>query len=231
MPYTSGVFLFFGIRTMTSPSSSPTKIPLTALILAGGASSRMGTNKALLELDGIPLIERVLAVVTTLTPDILIVTNDPGPYRYLNLPTVADREPGQGPLMGLYSGLLAAHGELALLVACDMPFLQRSVLEYLLTGAEGFDVIMPYSEDGLHPLCAVYRRRTCLPAIAHALAERKRKMIAFLDEVRVRRVGLSELRPLDPDGLSLMNVNTPEDLALAREILHKSKVNPQRPED
>ena len=120
--------------------------------------------------------------------------------------------------MGLYSGLLAADNELNLLLACDMPFASTTSLNHLLILSDGSDVVIPRTENGLHPLYAVYRRSTCLPAIRAALGARSRRVISFFDQVRVREVGPDELRMFDPDGVSLMNVNTPEELARARAI-------------
>ncbi len=191
-------------------------ISLTGLILAGGASSRMGQNKALLTLAGQTMVERVMQTLTVLTDDILIIANDPEPYRFLQRPIIPDVRPGYGPLMGLYSGLKAARGELALLVAVDMPFLAPDFLRYLISLAPGYDVVIPHARDRLHPLCAVYRRESCLPAIEQAIARGQRRLIAFHPQVRVRQAPEADLRRISPDLLPLMNVNTPDELEIAR---------------
>lgn len=196
--------------------------PCSVLILAGGASTRMGQNKALALLLGIPLIERVAAAARQLTDDILLVTNEPAPYAKLGLPSVADAQPGIGPLMGLYSGLAAARYDLAILVACDMPFLSLDLLRYLISLAPDHDVVIPRTEDGLHPLHALYRRPTCLPAIAAAIGAGQRRMISFHGRVRVREVPEGELAALDPTGFALMNVNTPDDLIAAEHIARRA---------
>lgn len=200
---------------LTPPSCS-------VLILAGGASSRMGQNKALARVLGTSLIERVLSVAGRLSDDILLVTNDAAPYASLGLPCIADLQPGFGPLMGLYSGLTAARHDLALLVACDMPFLSLDFIRRLIDLAPGFDVVIPRSEDGLHPLHALYRRSTCIPAIATAIAAEQRRMIAFHRQVKVREVPEDEYAAFDPTGFALMNVNTPEDLVIAEHIAHRA---------
>lgn len=201
----------------------PTPRPAcSVLILAGGASSRMGQNKALAPFLGKPLIERVLAVARQLTDDILLVANDAPTYAHLGLPCIADQTPGLGPLMGLYSGLTVARYDLALLVACDMPFLSLDLIRRLIDLAPGFDVVLPRTEDGLHPLHALYRRSTCIPAIAAAVAAGQRRMIAFHPQVRVREVHEDEVAAFDPTGFALMNVNTPEDLAAAQHIAHRA---------
>ncbi len=194
---------------------------VTGLILAGGASSRMGRNKALIDLDGEPLVARIAAALAPVSDERLIVANDPAPYRFLGLPIVPDIEPGYGPLMGLYSGLKAASGELTLLVAVDMPFLSPDFLRYLLSLAPGYDVVIPEAQGRLHPLCAVYRRATCLPAVEAAIARGQRRLIAFHPQVRVRRVPEEVLRRVSPDLRALINVNTPEELARARKLFRK----------
>lgn len=202
---------------MDRASSSPA--PITGLLLTGGASSRMGQNKALLDIDGKKLIERVVQALSAVTDTILIVANDAEPYHFLNLPIVPDIEKGYGPLMGLYSGLKAIRSELAVLAAVDMPFLSPDFLRYLLTLAPDYDVVIPNAYDRLHPLCAIYRRTSCLPAIEAAIARRQRRLIAFHSQVRVRQVSEAEIRRIDPDLRTLMNVNTPQDLMRAREML------------
>lgn len=201
----------------------PTPLPAcSVLILAGGASSRMGQNKALVPFLGKPLIERIVAAARQISDDILLVANDAGPYAGLGLPCVADIQPGFGPLMGLYSGLSAVRFDLALMVACDMPFLSPDLMRRLIELAPGFDVVIPRSEDGLHPLHALYRRSTCAPAIAAAIAAGQRRMIAFHPQVRVRQVDEAELSAFDPTGFALMNVNSPADLATAEHIARRA---------
>ncbi len=191
---------------------------VTGLILAGGASRRMGRNKALLSLGGRPLIQRVVDALQGVSDEVLIIANQPEPYAFLHLPIIPDVQPGYGPLMGLYSGLQAARGELALLVAVDMPFLAPEFLRFLLAQAQEHDadVVIPEAEGKLHPLCAVYRRATCLPAVEAAIARGQRRLIAFHPQVRVRRIPKSTLRTFSPDLRVLMNVNTPEELEQAR---------------
>ena len=203
-----------------SPATTPS---VTGMILAGGASSRMGRNKALIELEGQPLIARVVQALRPLADDILIVANDPQPLSFLNLPIIPDITPGYGPLMGLYSGLKGASGELAVMVAVDMPFLTPDFLRFLLALAPDHDVVIPEAGGRLHPLCAVYRRTTCLPAIEQVIARGQRRLIAFHPLVRVRRVGEDALRAISPDLLALANVNTPQELAWARERLRETR--------
>jgi molybdenum cofactor guanylyltransferase len=184
---------------------------LCAVILAGGQSSRMGFNKALLDIGGIPLINILLNRILALTDHIVISSNDVDNYRFLNIPVVPDRYPGRGPLAGLHAAMLQNAYSLYIVLACDLPNLHVSLLRRLISFTHGFDAAIPRTWDGrAHPLCAVYRR-TCLPVVEKALLRGANKVIeTFLDN------SLS-IRWVDPDegqfdDIDLANINTPEDL-------------------
>lgn len=187
----------------------------TIAIQAGGRSSRMGQDKGLALLAGRPLIDHVLAAVSGLGDDLLITTNNPAGYGYLGVRLAADDQPGAGALPGLLTALRAARGDHVLLVACDMPFLNRSLLEHLLSLATGADVIAPLWEARYQTMHTVYARRPCLEAAERALAAGERRMISFYPLVRVHELPEAEVARFDPDGRSFLNVNTPEELAAA----------------
>jgi len=208
---------------------------LTVLILAGGRSRRMGQDKIWLPLgaDAVPLIERVVARVRPLADEFLFSANAPEPFAALishlrdqGVPAqvVTDRYPGAGPLAGLHAGLSAARCELLLAVAGDMPFINSALVSHLVALAPGFDVVIPElshprtGEPVKEPLHALYRQR-CLEAVAARLAAGERPMVSFLSDVRVRIVGPDEIRRFDPELRSFFNVNTPEDWAVAEELL------------
>ena len=192
---------------------------LTIAIQAGGQSSRMGTDKALVELDGKPLIEHVLDRVRGLGQDFLITSNNPEKLAYLGIRLVRDRIPGAGALHGLETALLAAEGDDVLLVACDAPFVSRDLLEHMLAMRTQADVIIPKKHGRYEPLQALYKRTTCLPAVELALQSGQRRMISFFPSVHVFPIDEGALAELDPQGISLFNVNTPADLQQAEEIL------------
>ena len=210
-------------QPLAADEPDPTRIrdQTAVVILAGGASRRMGRDKAFLNVGQATLIERVLQAAREVSDEILIIANQHDAYAHLGVPIYPDIEPGRGPLMGLYSGLKAATRELVVLLACDMPFLSPALIRHLLSLTPNVDVVIPRGRKGLHPLHAVYRRSTCLPATAAALARGERRMVAFFDAVRVREVEERSLRSFDPLGLALTNVNTPEDLAAARHLLRR----------
>ena len=122
------------------------KTQVSVAVLAGGKSSRMGTDKALLEVLGQPLIERVLARVEGLADEVIVITNQPADFVYLDIPLFADIVPNKGSLGGIYTAISRATGEHTLVVAVDMPFLQPGLLAFLLSLREGYDVVAPRLE-------------------------------------------------------------------------------------
>lgn len=182
-----------------------------AVILAGGKSSRMGFNKALLQVEGTPLIRILIDRILPITKRILISSNDAADYGFLNFPVIPDRYPDYGPLAGLHAAMLEHIAPLYLVLACDLPNLQTQVMRNLLAFAEGFDAAIPRSGNGMaHPLCAVYRR-TCLPTIEIALQQGEKKVITtFLDSTL--HIGWIAPKEGQFDDADLANINTPEDL-------------------
>jgi molybdopterin-guanine dinucleotide biosynthesis protein A len=181
------------------------------VILAGGQSRRMGFNKALVDIGGIPLIQNLIDRILPITDQIFISSNDPQGYAFLNYPVVTDQFPGKGPLAGFHSVMIQHEYALYILLACDLPNLKTSILKTLVSMAAGYDAVIPRTRDGIaHPLCAVYRR-TWLPAVEKALARGANKMIQpFLDEsLAVRWVTPEDGGFRETD---LANINTPEDL-------------------
>ncbi|MEA1976639.1 MAG: molybdenum cofactor guanylyltransferase [Chloroflexota bacterium] len=192
---------------------------ITIAVQAGGKSSRMGEDKALVHLAGIPLIERVLARLDGLADEILITTNHPETLTHLNLRMAGDELPGTGALHGLKTALEAARGEIILVLSCDTPFVSRELLEHLLSRAHEADAIVPKHGDKYEPLQAVYNRARCLPAVEDALGSGERRMISFYPQVHVLPIEGPILGELDPSGLSFFNVNTAEDLERAEQLL------------
>ncbi len=192
---------------------------ITIAVQAGGKSSRMGEDKALTHLAGIPLIERVLARIDGLADEVLITTNRPESLTHLNLRMAVDEVPGAGALHGLKTALSTAQGEVILVLSCDTPFVSRELLEHLLSRAHEADVIVPGHGEKYEPLQAVYNRARCLPAVEAALESGERRMVSFYPQVRILPVEEPVLSELDPSGLSFFNVNTAEDLARAEQIL------------
>jgi molybdopterin-guanine dinucleotide biosynthesis protein A len=185
---------------------------LTGIVLAGGASRRLGRDKAFLALGGQLLIEVVIERMAQVCAEVLVVAGDVRPYAGLGIPVVEDRFRGVGVLGGLHAGLEAAAHELTLAVGCDMPFLNPDLLRAFAGWAEGLDVAVLRYGDGeqVEPLHGAYRR-TCLPAMEVAIRAGRRRIISFFPHVKVRSVSPEDVTPLDPDLRSFRNVNTPEE--------------------
>lgn len=191
-------------------------------ILAGGKSSRMGTDKSFVPLLGRPLIEHLLARVTDLgQAETLLITNRPDVYVNLALPVYPDVMPEKGPLGGIYSALHYSPSPYTLVVACDLPFVNPALLRYMLNlrAAEGgpFDVVVPRVARYPQGLHAVYSQR-CLEPIRADLEANRLKVIGFYERVRVRYLDEPEYEPFDAHGLSFFNVNTPDELARAQRL-------------
>jgi molybdopterin-guanine dinucleotide biosynthesis protein A len=205
---------------MADDSAVSPEMPLSVVILAGGHSKRLGRDKSLLELEGQPLLARVVQRLGTLSDDLVVVTNDAPRYESLSLAArfVPDEKPGMGSLMGIYSGVQVARHSHALVVACDMPFLSVPLLRYMASLAPGYDVVVPRLGAFLEPLHAIYGN-SCLPFMKELLDRGERRIVAFFHSVRVRYVKDSELDRFDPEHLSFVNVNTPQDWVRAQELL------------
>lgn len=193
---------------------------LTICIQAGGQSSRMGEDKALKTFLGRPLIQRVVERLSPIADEIIVTTNRPADYAFLNLRLVSDLKPGRGALGGLYTAIASATHPIVAVVACDMPFASATLFEAAsrIMVAEEADVVIAKSEEGFEPLHALYRRDTCLPAIEAAIDADQWKVIAWFPQVKVRVLTSEEIELLAPDNLAFWNVNTPEDFARAEEL-------------
>ncbi len=190
----------------------------TAAIIAGGAASRLGgRDKSLLPVGNRSILDRQLAVRGSLTDRLLIVANEPDRFADRGVPVVGDLVPGTAALGGIYTALSTATTDAVLVVACDMPFLTRRFLDHLVRTADGYDLTIPRSADGLQPMCAVYSR-ACLEPIRARIAASSLRIQDLGAEVRTREIGPEELAAFDPDGLLFFNVNTPADYQRALEI-------------
>lgn len=190
---------------------------LSISLQAGGQSSRMGRNKALASFLGAPLILRILKRVEQLSDDIYVTSNLSEPYSALDLKVYPDVLPGKGALGGLITALHYARYDFVAVIACDLPFIHPSLIEkeYKWMLEKDCDVVIPRTERGLEPLHAVYRVKQCLPAALRTLRFGKSRMISWFSDVRVCEMHESEIKRIDPDLLSFMNVNTPDEFTSA----------------
>ena len=184
---------------------------ITGIILAGGKSARYGKNKALEEIHGMRLIERVIRVMQSKFEHLIIITNTPDEYDYLQLPMYEDLVKGLGPVGGVYTGLKAMSDESGFFVAYDMPFLQKSLIRHLVEIRGCFDAVVPKVDWKIEPLHAIYTRN-CLPAIKKLIDAHGYQIIRFFENVRVRYVKEEEIRSFDSELKSFLNVNSPGEL-------------------
>jgi len=193
---------------------------MVGAILVGGKSRRYGRNKALEIFQGERLIDRQLRKVQALFPEVVVITNEPSDYLHLEVTLLRDVIPGLGPLGGIYTGLLFAQGKSVFVTACDMPFLQPAVVKHMVRLSKNNDVVVPEKEEGLEPLHAIYSAR-CLPHIKKMLDSGKFQVVSFFPAIKVCRLSQKELLEFDPHGMSFFNINTPNDMDRAREMLEE----------
>jgi molybdopterin-guanine dinucleotide biosynthesis protein A len=202
------------------------RAPLAAAILTGGRASRMGgVRKATLAVGGVSIIERQLAALRQVAHPVFLVTSARD-QPDADLDVVRDEFPDRGALGGIYTALATSPHHRTLVVACDMPFLSAELLSHL-AGIDA-DLVIPRSERGYEPLCAVYSR-ACLRSIHERLARGELEASRLPDGVRVVEVGPEALAAYDPDGLLFVNVNTPHDYERAKALLEeRSKTSRDR---
>ena len=193
---------------------------MTGVILTGGKSSRMGQDKALMSVGGVPLFRRILEVFETMFDEILVVTNKAGRHAGIGYREVSDIVPDCGPLGGIYTGLSYAKSEQIFVASCDLPFIKASTVKVVISEPVSYDIVVPDDGGRLHPLHAVYSRK-CSPYIRKWLDNGFYNVTKFINEVEglsVRKVQMSEIGAVDPDLMSFFNMNTQEDLTEANKI-------------
>jgi molybdopterin-guanine dinucleotide biosynthesis protein A len=190
---------------------------VTGVVVAGGASRRMGQPKALMPWDGRTLIDHVLHTLQPVVDELIVVVKDRGVFRDLNARVVEDLVPDGHALGGLYTGLRLATHDRCFACACDMPFLNQGFIRFLIEEADGVAIVIPATEQGFQPLHAVYAR-SALPVIEDQLRHRHWDLQGLVLRLSTRIVGPETIRILDPAGTSCFNLNTPEDYATARRM-------------
>lgn len=194
------------------------KNKFTGVILAGGKNSRFsGKNKALVRIGGKRILDRIYEVFTILFDKIILVTNDPVQYMDWDFDIVTDIFPIRSSLTGIHTGLFYTATPYAFFVACDIPFIKKELIEVLLDGVEpNIDIVIPETSKGVEPLCSVYSKR-CFKPIEEQLEKKSLKIQGIFQKVRVKKIPEDILRTIDPDLVSLSNINTPDDLARAKQ--------------
>lgn len=199
-----------------SPETAP-KLPYSAAILAGGRSRRMGRNKSMLEIGGIPIIRRIADTLGEIFAEAFVVANEQEGFERMGLAVVGDIHPGNDSLGGLHTAVASAQTSHVFVAGCDMPLLQPALISGLAAMLEGWDVVVPIKDDYPEPLCAFYGKE-CAPHIEESISAGRLKMIGFHERVRVRRVEEATWRAWDPEGVSFLNANTPEEFEKIKAI-------------
>lgn len=183
---------------------------MTAIILAGGKSKRFGRDKALIKIEGIPIIKRQIKILAKVFKKIIIVTNSPHKYRLKGVKIIQDIIPCKGPLGGIYSGLKASDSFYNFVVACDMPFLNIDLIRYMRKKALGYDAVAIRFNNKLHSLYAVYTKN-CLEAAGVRIRRDSLKLSGLLRNVKTKIISERETKRFDTQVRCLTNLNTIEE--------------------
>jgi len=182
-------------------------------------SKRLGyKNKALLKVGNKSIIEHVIDALSVVTESILLITNSPKEFEYLAIPIYSDIIPGSGPLGGIYTGLQKSMTHCNLVIACDMPFIQPYVLESLINQIEGYDIVIPFTPDGYHPLCAIYSKK-CINPIESLINSGSLKVTNLFPYVKVNKVDFTKYSECELN--VFFNINTNDDYLLAISLADK----------
>ena len=201
--------------------NSAHKLDISCVILAGGKSIRLGHDKVLEKFGNKSLLEQAISSVEPLSNNIIIVTAEERTFPHLTghqkLKIVSDIFPGKGSLGGIYTGLVTSDSFYNLVIAADMPFLNRSLLRYMIEVSDGHDFVLPRVNNLFEPLHAVYSKN-CISPIELILKQNKKVIIELFNFVKVRYVEAEEIDRFDPQHLSFFNINTKEDMELAKKL-------------
>ena len=191
---------------------------MTAIILAGGKSSRMGADKAFLKIGNQSLIKRQIGLLRKIFKKIIVVTNSLPKYRgYKGIKIISDIIPHCGPLGGIYSGLVVSNSLYNFVVACDMPFINLGLIRYIIKNRDNYDIIIPKIDRKYHPLFGMYSKN-CLPIIEKALSKDKLNVSSIFPKLKTAFISRQEIERFDKLLLSLVNINTQDDLAKIKEM-------------
>ena len=191
----------------------------SGIILAGGKSTRINTNKSMAQIGNKKMIEHVLDNVSGIVDEVIVVAGDLGQRGKISTviceaSLTHDPIVGYGPVAGILAGLQSAKGEYVMVVACDMPFVNPDVVDFLFSLADGYDAVVPRWSDGnIEPLHAIYKRNSTIKACERAIEKDDRRIISPLNALsRVRYVSIDKIKEIDPELRTFINVNTTEDL-------------------
>jgi molybdopterin-guanine dinucleotide biosynthesis protein A len=197
------------------------KQDISCIVLAGGKNSRMGKQKIFLRLGESTILESQIGLLREIFEEMIIVTNTPDAFQKVDSKVIRDIVSGRGPIGGLYSGLSVSSNIHNFLVACDMPFINLELIQYMINQIEEHDIVIPISSQGLEALFAIYSIN-CLENIMQQVELGNFKLVDILQSHRVRYISREEIHDFDPEEHSFFNINTPGDYEEAKKIWQKS---------
>ncbi len=198
-------------------------VDVSAAIMAGGESARMGLDKAFLKIGDLTAVEFQFKKLRPLFEEIILSTNTPEKFETLGIPAVPDLIPDKGPLGGIYTALSNVKNHHLFVIACDMPCVSPALIKYMGKRCEGYDVVVPETQRGLEPLHAIYSS-ACIPAIKKQLEGKgSGRVISFFPDVNVRIIKKEEIAGIEGGAEAFLNLNTPEDYRRALELLKTRK--------
>jgi molybdopterin-guanine dinucleotide biosynthesis protein A len=183
----------------------------TGVILAGGENTRMPVLKAFIEVNGEKIIERNLKIMRRLFKEIFIVTNQPEFYFYLKVPLLGDVYDVRGPMTGIFTSLLNSSNKWVFISACDMPFINEHLIRYMASKRDGYDAVAPRLKGKVEPLFAFYSKHL-LPSMEKAILANKTGVKDFLNNKMVKYLRIEEIKNIDAELKSFINLNTPKDV-------------------
>jgi molybdenum cofactor guanylyltransferase len=203
-------------------------LEVSCIVLAGGKSARLGRNKVAETIGSKSLLERVVSCLSAFNSDIIVVTaresSLPQLTNYPGLRIIEDIYPGKGTIGGIYTGLTASETFYNLVVACDMPFIKLDLMRYMIDQAEGYDVVIPKTNNQiLEPLHAIYSRN-CLSPLEFLIKQGRLSVLELYPMVRVKYIDESEITKFDPEHISFFNINTESDLNAGKELARKEDI-------
>lgn len=188
---------------------------MTGVILAGGENRRFPSLKGFIKIGDSTIIEKNLSLMKGMFDTVFISTNMPEKYFYLGVSLIGDVLPSRGPMSGIYSSLINSKGDCVFAVACDMPFVKKEVISFICDRhadlrSHSIDAVIPICNNEPQPLFGVYCK-TALSYLEEGIVNKKTSLKRFLDKIRTKFIDEPEIRKIDPDGASFVNINTPED--------------------
>lgn len=191
---------------------------ITGVILAGGLSKRYGQNKAFLEVGGIRLIDRITKEMQNIFKRVILVANEKKCFEYLGIPIIEDLIKGLGPIGGIYTGLMSISDQAGFFVACDMPFINRQLVNYMVDIKDNHAAVVPSIANEVEPLHAIYSQ-SCLKPIRNLIDSKRYQVRLFYDQISVRYVKEDEIMKFASPSKAFLNINTPDEFAKIQPLM------------